>query len=132
MGMEARVTDCCDHIMGLIAPWVVKRDRRALEEELLAILFSAVSLSKTLRCQRALWSVRQVGESASRDKPILFDEEIMEDKHADENSDGEDIPTANGRHVEIVVSPGLFKRGNTDGEQFEFESCIERAEVKCR
>ena len=56
----------------------------------------------------------------------------MEDKHADENSDGEDIPTANGKHVQIVVSPGLFKRGNTDGEQFESESCIGGTEVRRR
>ena len=32
--------------------------------------------------------------------------------------------------VEIVVSPALFKRGNTDGEQYDVETCIDRAKVR--
>ena len=131
-GMESYLTTCCEHIMRLVGRWVGKHDRITLEEELQVILFSAVSLSRTLRCQRALWSVRQVGSPAPAEGKILYDQQVMEDKHGEEDSDGEDIPTANGKEVEIVVSPGLFKRGNTDGERFEFESCIERAEVKCR
>ncbi|KAL8953268.1 MAG: hypothetical protein Q9222_000873 [Ikaeria aurantiellina] len=130
-GMETHVTKCCDYVMGLVGAWVGTRDRKSLEEDLLAILFNAVSLSKTIRCQRAQWSVRQVGSLSASIDPILFDGQIMEDKHGGEDSDGEDIPTADGRRVEILVSPALFKRGNTDGERFEFESCIERAEVKC-
>ncbi|KAL8838119.1 MAG: hypothetical protein Q9170_002260 [Blastenia crenularia] len=112
-GMESYVTRCCEHIMGLVGQWVGQRDRNILEEDLLAILFSAV------------------GSLASSRDPVLFDREIMEDKHGEEDSDGEDVPTADGKRVEILISPALFKRGNTDGERFEFESCIERAEVKC-
>ena len=97
------------------------------------ILLCAVSLSKTLRCQRACWSVRHVhGPSAKDITAVFFDEAVMDDKHGDENSDGQEIPTVDGKLVEIVVSPALFKRGNTDGERFEFESCLQRSEVKCR
>ncbi|KAL8668799.1 MAG: hypothetical protein Q9168_006580 [Polycauliona sp. 1 TL-2023] len=131
-GMESHVTECCGRIMEVVGPWVGKRERRSREEELLVILFSAVSLAKTLRCQRAQWSVRHVIIASATDTDILFDGETMEDKHGEEDSDGEEIPTADGKRVEIVVSPGLFKRGNTDGECFEYESCIERAEVKCQ
>ena len=57
----------------------------------------------------------------------------MDDKHGDDDSDGDpDAPMARYRKiVEIVVSPAMFKRGNTDGERFEDESCVEPAEVKC-
>ena len=51
----------------------------------------------------------------------------------DEGGDGDDRDD-DGRSprsvVEIVVSPALFKRGNTDGEQYDIETCIERAKVR--
>lgn len=56
----------------------------------------------------------------------------MNDKHGDEDSDGENVQTSHRKIVEIVVSPGLFKRGNTDGERFDIESCVEPSEVKCK
>ena len=130
-GMESHVTDCHRHIMSVIGPWVPQGERQMLEEELLEILLSAVSLSKTLRCQRACWSVRHVDVSSTRHSVVFFDEAIMDDKHGDEDSDEQDISTISKKVVEIVVSPGLFKRGNTDGERFEFESCLARSEVKC-
>ncbi|KAL8879399.1 MAG: hypothetical protein Q9198_002978 [Flavoplaca austrocitrina] len=130
-GMESHVISCCEYIMRLVGQWVRNRDCRTMKEDLLLLLFNAVELSKILRCQRAQWSVRQVDNPSSSKDVILFDGETMEDKHSEEDSDGEDIPTPSGKRVEIIVSPGLFKRGNTDGEQFEYESCIERAEVKC-
>lgn len=88
-----------------------KRDHRVLGEELPTILFNAVGPSKTLRCQRALWSVRQVGNPSPKGEPVLLDYAVMEYKHGEDDSDGQDIPTATGKQVEIVVNSGLFKRG---------------------
>ncbi len=117
--------------MSVVGPWVAQVERKVLEAELLEILFSAVSLSKTLHCQRSCWSVRPIDGPSAGESVIFFDEAIMDDKHGDEDSDGEQMPTANGKFVEIIVSPGLYKSGNTDGERFEFESCMARSEVKC-
>lgn len=114
-----------------MGPWIAQDDRKVLEAELYEILFKAVSLSKMLRCQRASWSVRHIDGHSAGESVILFDEAIMDDKHGDEDSDGQQMPKANGRVVEIIVCPGFYKCDNTDGEQFEFESYMARSEVKC-
>lgn len=136
--MEGYVSDCSHQIMDLIGPWVGLDKRQKLEEELLGILLQAVKLSQTLRCQRASWSVRHVIGANSQDPgltapdmPTFFDEVVMNDKHGDDDSEDDSCTPRGRKIVEIVVSPGLFKRGNTDGERFEFESCVEPAEVRC-
>ena len=118
--------------MSLIGQWVSEDDRKALEESLQAILFNAVSLSRTIRCQRASWSVRHIDGAAARDCQLLYDEVVMNDEeHREEDMSGEEIVTSRPKLVEIVASPGLFKRGNSDGELYEFESCLYRSEVRC-
>ena len=37
-----------------------------------------------------------------------------------------------GKFVQLVVTPGLFKRGTPEGERYEQESCLEQMEVVCR
>ena len=138
-GMESSVTDCANRIMSVIGHWILPEESRALGEGLEKILFQAVKLSQTLRCQRACWSVRHLGESIAADSahvsataPVFFNEVTMNDMHGGADSD-DDMPQHKYRKlVEIVVTPGLFKRGNTDGERFDIESCVERSEVKCR
>ena len=137
--MEACVTGCVRRIMTLVGNWVAAEELKPLEDELEGILFQAVRLSQTLRCQRACWSVRHLGSGAHvssntghANGPVFFDGGSMNDKHGDEDSDGEDVQTPYRKIVEIVVSPGLFKRGNTDGERFDVESCVEPSEVKCK
>ncbi|MCJ1428893.1 hypothetical protein MMC29_006804 [Sticta canariensis] len=140
-GMEDHVSHCSHRIMSLIGPWVDLDTRQKLEEDLSGILLQAVRLSQTLRCQRASWSVRHIVDPTTQDprlttsdrRAVFFDEAVMDDKHGDDDSDTDtDAPMARYRKiVEIVVSPALFKRGNSDGERFEDESCAEPAEVKC-
>jgi hypothetical protein len=121
--------------MSLIRPWVNQDAIQKLEEELSGILHQAVKLSLTLRCQRASWSVRHVVDVRSHDTeptrntPIFFDEAVMKDD--DDDDDEQACKPQYRKLVEIVVSPSLFKRGNTGGEGFEFECCVEKAEVKC-
>lgn len=134
--MEGHVSNCSHHIMTLIGPWVNLDTRKRLEEDLLGILLQAVEFSQILRCQRASWSVRHVVERTqdsaltTSDAAMFFNKTTMDDKHGDD-SDDDDSMSRYQKLVEIVVSPGLFKRGNTDGERFEFESCVEPAEVRC-
>lgn len=138
-GTEACVTECSNRIMGVVGNWVATENRRMLEETLLPMLLQAVKLSQTLRCQRAYWSVRHPGD-AIRQRPqsglpddlVFFDEATMDDKHGDEDSDEEGAHAQYRKTVEIFITPGLFKSGNSDGEQFDIETCVERSEVRCR
>ena len=137
-GQEGHVSSCGRRIMALVGPWVDLDTRKKLEGDLEAILLQAVQLSQVLRYQRASWSVRHVVDakphdsmSATSDTPVFFNEAIMDDKHGDDDSDDDVSSHRYRKIVEIVVSPGLFKRGDTDGERFDFEACVERAEVRC-
>lgn len=138
-GMEACVTDCSNRIMGVVGNWVATENRRTLEDTLLPVLLQAVKLSQTLRCQRAYWSVRHPGDAIRQgpqsglpDGLVFLDKATMDDKHGDEDSDEEAAHAQYSKTVEIFITPGLFKSGNSDGEQFDIETCIERSEVKCR
>ncbi|KAI0849513.1 hypothetical protein F5Y00DRAFT_269499 [Daldinia vernicosa] len=101
----------------------------------------ALELSRLLRRQRASWSVRF---PATRQQPVpggntaaiptalraIFDDGVMKDMDLDE----EEIPSSDQychKYVEIIVGPALFKSGNIDGEQYDMENVIEKAEVSC-
>lgn len=72
-----------------------------------------------------------VDSPSAGESVIFFVEARMDDKHEDEDSDGQQIPAANGKLSETIIFPGLYKRGNTDGERYDFESRMARLEVKC-
>ena len=61
---------------------------------------------------------------------MIFDATAMRDINADDD----DMEDSGGRRavVELIISPGIFKRRNAKGEYFDIESCLERSEVKCR
>ena len=137
-GMEGHVIGCSNRIMGVVGNCVATESKKALEDSLLPVLLYAVHFSQTLRCQRALWSVRHLGGSLHRrlqsgpwDGKVEFDEGTMDDKHGDDDSDGEGAHIQHGKVVEVLITPALFKSGNTDGERFDVETCVERSEVKC-
>ena len=138
-GMEKYVTQCSDRIMRVVGNWVAPEDRKALEEDLLTALLQAVKLSQTLRCQRAYWSVRHLGDtihpgpqSGPPNGLVFFNEALMDDKYGEGDSDEEGANAPFSKIVEVFVTPGLFKSGNSDGERFDIETCVERSEVKCR
>ncbi|KAL8639629.1 MAG: hypothetical protein Q9228_003353 [Teloschistes exilis] len=131
-GMEHHAAECSDQIFQVVGNWAPEENRKALYDGLHSIIFQAVKLSQTLRCQRACWSIRSVKsedpafQGSGRKAPSFFDECTMQgDDDEAENQQFRKI-------VEVLVTPALFKRGNTDGERFDTETCLERAEVKCR
>ena len=131
-GMESHVTNCGLQILAVVGRWAPEEKHEGLREGLQSIIFQAVKLSQMLRCQRASWSIRNA-ELASDHGALVFDEATMTDKQGEEEEDeNSNARTPYRKTVEIVVTPALFKRGNSDGERYEFETCIERAEVKCR
>ncbi|GAP91959.2 hypothetical protein SAMD00023353_5700570 [Rosellinia necatrix] len=88
----------------------------------------ALELSKLLRRQRASWCVRFPQSNIGED--CLFDPNSMRDKNEDE-----DEARANNVYthvwVDMVISPGLFKRGTIDGDRYDVEIVVEKAEVSC-
>ena len=112
-----------------IETWVLDEERRKLHDGLLPILGSALELSRSLRGQRACWSLHLPLPGT------LFNSQTMKDKDDDEDSDDDEMKqyghTTRQRVVEIAITPGLFKRGTSDGERYESETCIVRAEVRC-
>ena len=138
-GTETGTTPCSTRIMSLVANWVAAEDQGKLEDGLLEILSDAVKLSQTLRCQRAFWSIRQAEsflnrtpEAGRADSLLYFDQGTMDDKYGEEDSDGRSISTSSRKMVKIIISPSLWKRGNTDGERYGSEFCVERSEVMCK
>ena len=141
-GREKDIIACSTRIMSLVANWVTAEDQGKFEDRLRKILSDAVELSQTLRCQRAFWSIRQAGSFVDRTgnaecahSLLYFDEGTMDDIDGDDDSDDSDersTPTSSPKIVEIIISPSLWKRGNTDGERYDSEFCAARSDVKCK
>lgn len=55
----------------------------------------------------------------------------MIDKRENEESTASLNEKRPAKTVEIIISPGLFKRGNSNGDLFDVESCVKRVEVAC-
>ena len=130
LGNERRndLRRCLKAILDVIGPLFPREQNRDLAGELEEILFQAVRLSQTLRCQRALWSVRHViPRASSNDLPVYFERPFMVNERGDAGDEGD---RSRRRVVEVVVSPALFKCGNPDGEQYDVETCIEPAKVR--
>lgn len=125
---KAYFVKCVNSILDVVGPLAPKDKSEQLATDLEEILVQAIKLSQTLRCQRASWSVRHVvPRASSKDLTVHFDGSIMVDERGDAGDDGDQ---SYRRLVEVVVSPALFKRGNTDGEQYDIESCMEPARVR--
>lgn len=103
------------------------------------ILLPAIELSQTLRRQRACWYVRfphlmmaETVPPSEFTKPYLFQPSQMKDVDSLREDEG-------GNHgsesclkvIKIVISSGLYKSGNHDGEQYDTEYPVAKAEVSC-
>lgn len=131
IGQEEVVKRCNDRILEVVGPLAPEEERTRISVDLLNILFQAIDLSKTLRCQRAYWTLKQPERQVREpDAPVFYDAVVMDDLHGDEDSDAECGSRQYKKIVEIVVTPALFKRGNADGERFDIETCICRGEVR--
>ncbi|RSL54236.1 hypothetical protein CEP54_009997 [Fusarium duplospermum] len=101
------------------------------------IFVPAVELSQVLRRQRAHWYLRFPHMTAAN---VPLGDEYVEacsfqpDQMTDVDSpEDEDEPGQNHylKAVDIIILPGLYKCGNNDGEQYEIESVVEKAQVSC-
>ncbi|KAK7739031.1 hypothetical protein SLS53_005929 [Cytospora paraplurivora] len=103
-------------------------DRRAqLQDSLVPILTRALELACLLHRQKASWSLRFPG---IREHPVNYTISTSFSEKTMVDISGSDVSTL--QTVEILVAPGLFKTGNTDGQLYaEGESVVRKAEVWC-
>lgn len=135
--MQKAVQDAVNEVMDLVTPWCVTGDHDALRgyaDRLQKIFTEAVQLAQFLRRQRALWSIRFPLRPSLPDipetGPLMFDPTSMkDDKGDDEDTHPQQLKQ---RYVDIVVTPALYKRGNTNGEKFENEEVAALAVVVMR
>lgn len=123
--------------MELMEPWAapITGDSRDDFENLSDILKEAVEVSNYIRSQRPCWSVRfprtyipTAAEIAAK-KTIWhpYDPYTMRDRQFDDFKG--DWGKLRKYFVEFVVSPGLYKRGSLEGDHFDTESIVKKAEV---
>lgn len=95
----------------------------SMSSQLHALIKEAITLSRTLRVQKALFTLWM---------PIIrqhelhhFDAETMED------IGGEDEESLQGREVLCITFPGVMKEGDENGERMELRNCIAKAKGLC-
>lgn len=130
--------------MDTLSAFAPKERVHELEDGLRNVFVTAMEFSKLIRRQRACWTIRSpnlLGGKSRRlstgdENPQVFDPCWMEDNDStgNEYDELEDEDPANDARkvVEIVVAPGLFKRGDADGENYDTETCIVQALVQCK
>lgn len=112
------------------------KDATSSSKALLGIVEAAVSFSRTLRKQRACWSIRLPKIKGQKDGTVhaadyntteMMHEKFDKDNFQRQNS-GE--PLVDG-FVIFFITPALFKLGMGDGRQFdEEEQVFRKAKVK--
>jgi hypothetical protein len=125
-------------IMQTVGLWAPSDTHQELGQNIFNILANAIQFSQLLRRQRACWYVRGPtargrfdGDSTPQNSSqVFFDRTFMRDDDVDECDDLE-VEGKARKSVELIICPGLFKRGNADGERFDTESCIVPQLVKC-
>lgn len=135
---DAAFQQTIEKIISVIKPLAsASVDLADLERRLQENVFvPAVELSQRLRRQRACWYVRfphiMVASSLPQNEytePYIFRPDEMKD--VDSPSDDEDDTSGCLKAVDIVITPSLYKSGNHDGEQYDVEYPVLKAEVSC-
>jgi len=117
-------------VMRLMAPWAAFDDTL---RNLSNILKDAVKFSQRLRRQRPCWSVRfpwidsTPEEIAQGNIMLLYKPNTMRDPKFDDTKGR--LAEMRNLPVEFVVFPRLWKRGTLEGDQFDSESIVKKAEV---
>jgi len=101
--------------------------------QLVNIFFMAADFLATIRCHRAVWTVRffePIPTTPIGFLPARFEDDFMDDNNPEDTT----IPT-NGqiapRVVRIFITSVLYKRGNTDGNMLDVKTVMKKALVSC-
>ena len=118
-------------LMDMLSGWAKRNEpRERLERGLISIFQKGIEMALEVRKQRACWTVdlpyNQGGEFSPSDMEDLDGDEDHEDNSM--SQDAMDV----SRIVELYVFPGLYKRGNADGDHYDEKICLVKGLVKCR
>jgi hypothetical protein len=113
--LENRKQAICDKICEAIGPFTRHVDE-GFEQEILKILDDAIVLDKEISKQvaRVIW---------------VFDHGEFD--HSSMVLEGGEKPQIGSKEVQLVVAPGLKKRGKSTGEDFKLENTLLLTEVSC-
>ncbi|RPB20880.1 hypothetical protein L211DRAFT_892042 [Terfezia boudieri ATCC MYA-4762] len=112
-------------ILEMISAWAKPtEDPKNIEAYLKGIIQEAIEMALVLRKQRACWSVK------FPPPPAIFDAKIMEDIDGDDEGYEHEEGMVINRRVALFIFPGLYKRGNADGEHYDIESCLIKTKVQ--
>ncbi|KAL2071403.1 hypothetical protein VTL71DRAFT_12638 [Oculimacula yallundae] len=93
------------------------------DASLLTLITSAISLSRQLRIQKAVFSI--VMPSIVDYQKTMFDGDSMED------IGGEDEDTLSEREIRCVTFPGIVKAGDENGERSHLRNMVAKIRVLC-
>jgi len=88
-----------------------------------SLLNSAISLSRLLRVQKAVFEIKM--PVLEEHQQTVFDSERMED------IGGEDEESLLGREIACAVFPGVEKRGDENGEKGHLVNVVSKVRVLC-
>ncbi len=117
-GMSRRVQDKAKDICSQLAP-LIKLKYEGFVAQVFDIIREALDLDQLFSKQVAdIYWIR------GSDEPRRFNEEYMELQQGEKRA-------VDGQKVQLVVAPGLIKRGRSTGEHYEMESILLRITVSC-
>ncbi|CCX31287.1 Similar to hypothetical protein CMQ_4659 [Grosmannia clavigera kw1407]; acc. no. EFW98807 [Pyronema omphalodes CBS 100304] len=121
---DALIQDHAIPLINAVRGLAKQQEQQFLDERLVAlvpILKSAAKLYFLMWRQRANWVVKYPWKDALLDPKVMKEHDI----------DGDDDVPAKAKRVDMYLFPGLFKRGNADGEGYTEESVVAKAQVVC-
>ena len=112
--LQENVKDLCSQLAPL-----TKSKYEGFETQFYDIIYEALDLDQLFSKQVAdiKWTMRA-------DEPESFNEAFMELQQGEKR-------TVDGQRVQLVVAPGLIKRGRSTGEHYELESILLKLTVSC-
>lgn len=117
-GIRRRLRDKIQHLCTQLAP-LTKSKYEGFAAQLSEIIKEALDLDQLFSKQ-----VAEIYWTTDADESEIFHEASMELQQGEKR-------TVDGQKVQLVVAPGLIKRGRSTGENYEMSSMLLRMTVSC-
>ena len=117
-GMSEKSREKVQDLRKQLAP-LTKSKNEGVTTQIYEIVYEALDLDQLFSKQVAAiyWTV-------GVDEARYFNEALMELQHGEKRA-------VDGQKVQLVVAPGLIKRGRSTGEDYEIESILLKMTVSC-
>ena len=116
--MSGTLIELVQELCAQLAP-LTKSKHERIEKQMFEIIKEALDLDQLFSKQ-----VAEIRWTFGADGPKRFDEASMELQQAEKRA-------VDGQRVQLVVAPGLIKRGRSTGEDYEMTNMLLRTTVSC-